>query len=418
MFADPDELDELETTQCPCGVVVGVEGSSQFTNKSRNVTDLLVYGVLSPGVQSVRGLTPTSASLDESVHLESRQGGYSWKELRLYAAPLCSTLISKADALPSPPPSPSSESGSRTDHKLTCEFLPDIQSPSPKRKRMANLFDAATEFHKRVRRRGGVMVSQFLSRENSSSSQITQPSQIRVKKEVDSPDSVTPREKENVQESGTRSISRAGVAKPNPALPSHMRAASFGRPHTSSISSRRSTPAPPTPTMMQSEAPSSPSEAIAANNKALLTRTILTCMRLYGYHRNSRTMATYTPTLPSRRQSVMDHDPGTPVLSPALDSQNANPPEQVTNNELLSADQKEENEFKAMYHATYRASTFALRRYLKVLAPSNQRSTAAAASAEGPLPEAVTSVVPILDKEKTMNLVDSLLKLFCEETTS
>jgi hypothetical protein len=60
----------------------------------------------------------------------------------------------------------------------------------------------------------------------------------------------------------------------------------------------------------------------------------------------------------------------------------------------VSAD---DDEFKAMYHATYKAAAFALRRYLKM---------ALAGSGPGPV---------ILQKEKAMTCIDELLRLFCEE---
>jgi hypothetical protein len=52
----------------------------------------------------------------------------------------------------------------------------------------------------------------------------------------------------------------------------------------------------------------------------------------------------------------------------------------------------DDDEFKAMYHATYKATAFALRKYLK-------------------LPGAPVT----LEKEKAMTCIDELLKLFCED---
>jgi formaldehyde-activating enzyme involved in methanogenesis len=60
----------------------------------------------------------------------------------------------------------------------------------------------------------------------------------------------------------------------------------------------------------------------------------------------------------------------------------------------------DEDEFKSMYHATYRASTFALRKYLKQCPSTDE--------AEKDLP-------PLLDKEKAMTYIDEFLRLFCEE---
>jgi hypothetical protein len=60
----------------------------------------------------------------------------------------------------------------------------------------------------------------------------------------------------------------------------------------------------------------------------------------------------------------------------------------------------DEDEFKAIYHATYRASTFALRKYLKEPAMTADGSR---------------SIPPALEKAKAMTYIDGFLKLFCEE---
>jgi hypothetical protein len=52
----------------------------------------------------------------------------------------------------------------------------------------------------------------------------------------------------------------------------------------------------------------------------------------------------------------------------------------------------DDDEFKNMYHATYKAAAFALRKYLKV-----------------------TVVPALLEKEKAMTCIDELLRLFCED---
>jgi hypothetical protein len=61
----------------------------------------------------------------------------------------------------------------------------------------------------------------------------------------------------------------------------------------------------------------------------------------------------------------------------------------------------DEDEFKTMYHATYRASTFALRKYLK--------------QCQCPGTNEPANLPPLLDKEKAMTYVDEFLRLFCEE---
>jgi hypothetical protein len=119
--------------------------------------------------------------------------------------------------------------------------------------------------------------------------------------------------------------------------------------------------------------PAKDSETVIAENKNLITRTILTCMRLYGFHRaNVRSTSMSKPGA-----EIDDGSAATPA--PEI---RAETPAPAT----------DDDEFKNMYHATYKAAAFALRKYLKVYD------------------------VPVeLEKEKAMTCIDELLRLFCED---
>lgn len=118
--------------------------------------------------------------------------------------------------------------------------------------------------------------------------------------------------------------------------------------------------------------PNKDPETIIAENKNLVTRTILTCMRLYGFNRaNMRTNSLGKGAEP---------DEGTGA-TPAPELRAETP-----------APATDDDEFKAMYHATYKAAAFALRKYL--------RNPAAPV---------------VLEKEKAMTCIDELLRLFCED---
>lgn len=133
-------------------------------------------------------------------------------------------------------------------------------------------------------------------------------------------------------------------------------------------------------------APDSPAkdpDTVIAENKNLITRTILTCMRLYGFHRaNMRSTSTGKPPGGAGAENEADASGTTPA------------PEALRAETPAPGSTADDDEFKAMYHATYKAAAFALRRYLKQapgLAPS------------------------VLEKEKAMTCIDELLRLFCEE---
>src|SRR5699024_10348921 len=89
-------------------------------------------------------------------------------------------------------------------------------------------------------------------------------------------------------------------------------------------------------------------ETILSENKNIITRTILTCMRLYGFNRKAS--RSHAPEGTELDAHPYEKDSRTPAPEGAP---------------LANASSTEEDEFKSMYHATYRASTFALRRYLK-----------------------------------------------------
>jgi len=131
--------------------------------------------------------------------------------------------------------------------------------------------------------------------------------------------------------------------------------------------------------------PSSPPknpDTIIAENKNLITRTILTCMRLYGFHRSN------TKSSNKAAAGAGDPDPEGSNATPAPEVLRAETPAPSA-----SAD---DDEFKTMYHVTYKAAAFALRKYLK--------------------DPAVTGCSPLLlEKGKAMTCIDELLRIFCED---
>lgn len=398
IWLNEDELDLHQSLQCPIALLVSVNGNT--IKKTAAVTsDILIYGVLSSATSGARPPTPPHSSPSE-INNNAYNSTAKPYGLRVYAAPLSTTLLTQAQAFPSPPQSSNGENAS-----APAEFLPDISSPSPKRKRVATLFESAAQHHLRVRQRGGEAVSQMMapSRPSSSSQNI---SSLRVKREPedDQPglpsfDRITARRSRsasigtNLHRQGSfRSARGVGVGvnadpqkrapTPNPFLESSSRRGSQQIQASSSLSAfvedkeKPATAAPSSP-------PKNP-ESIIAENKNLITRTILTCMRLYGFHR-SNTKSSAKPGA----VGGSDPDPEASNATPVPDTLRAETPAPGA-----SAD---DDEFKAMYHATYKAAAFALRKYLK---------DAAVGLGSPPL---------LLEKGKAMTCIDELLRLFCED---
>ncbi|PGH06668.1 hypothetical protein GX51_02296 [Blastomyces parvus] len=479
-----DRFDDSLPIQCPTGVLLAVETPHRrhSTSNAHNndVTDILVYGVLDlPSLRSKRPPTPppsSSPTLPDPTPKDSNDDEVSAprRELRIHAVTLCSGLIAMAEALPSPPLSPApacfadnnddndNDNGNDYDNETYAEFLPEQQPPCPKRKRMASIFDAATEYHKKVRRKGGEAVAQLMSRSlsltPSSGHQLSNSAIMKIKKEpLDTPffdkgNYINNNSNSSTHKPRTLSISRitktpkqSSSATPVAAHVRDSSSNSGARPRTASVSSWRNTPGPLVPHQQQQQdrhihhepqtACASPSETISAN-KALLTRTILTCMRLYGFHRNSRTINPATTSSHSKRPPLPEStDMDSPAALPTkttmtfAESQSRAPTDKPSQSHsrpstattIPSAappDTDEDDDFKAMYHATYRAASFALRRYLKDVTNGSTTTGGSVVAGANGLNSASSQIggigVPVLEKGKATDLVDGVLRLFCE----
>ncbi|KAJ5521337.1 hypothetical protein N7527_005452 [Penicillium freii] len=383
-----------QSFQCPVGLLVAVEGNTKSGNAAP--TSLLVYGVISSAASCTRPPTPPHSSPSETPgHSNTPQRAPY--ELRIYAAPLSTSRLTQAQAYPSPPPSNPDQPIA---NPRCAEFLPDISSPSPKRKRVATLFEVAAQHHRRVRQRGGEAVSQLMASSRPlSSSQNLQTLRIKREPEEDGP---TLPSLDRIVSHRSRSVSvgaglhRPGSVRgratpalnadpqkraptPNPFLDSGpRRGAQMSQaqgPSSLSVSEEKPVSAP--------GSPAKDPDTVIAENKNLITRTILTCMRLYGFHRaNMRSASTGKSSGGAGAENEADVSGTTPA------------PEALRAETPAPGSTADDDEFKAMYHATYKAAAFALRRYLKQapgLAPS------------------------VLEKEKAMTCIDELLRLFCEE---
>ena len=280
VWMDEEDLERFQAIQCPVGVLVAVDGPS--------TSELLIYGVLSVGGDDHDG--------------ENRQ-------LRIYASPLSGSMITRAQELSAPKPAE------------CAEFLPDLRSPSPKRKRVASLFDSVALHHQRVRQ----MVPQ-----------------AQVKRESQEPSLLRSRP-------GSRAPSRPATATGHGA--GHGRTKSVPLAETEAALKQE-----PSDADADGKPPDAAPDAAStvAENKNTISRTVVTCMRLYGFNR----------------------------VSSSSSKASSKPDQTVT--------QADSEEFKAMYHATYRASTFALRKYVR----------------DRP---------PVLEKQKAMGYIDEFLRLFCND---
>ncbi|PYI25386.1 hypothetical protein BP00DRAFT_431292 [Aspergillus indologenus CBS 114.80] len=399
IWLEEDELDRLQIFQCPVGLLVRVDNGASAKVSSTGTTDLLIHGVLSTTTSSERPPTPPESS---SPDLEGQVLPVIKQELRIYATPISASLITRAQSASAPPNTDASIHDDESAY-----FLPDIYSPSPKRKRVATLFDSVTQHHRRVRQKGGEAVSQLMAHSLSHASQ-QQLQALRIKRESEEPSLP---QIERIASQRARSLSIGGNIA-GKALESRFDTSrpSSRRGHLRDLGSRKGTPNPfvdsatttTSTTFIKRDCGSSPSftpggkvehpttpkdvGTIIAENKNTITRTILTCMRLYGFNR-----PTATRTGGSSR----------PQTGTGPGYQDETPEEKEPRIMADAGSNTDEDEFKAMYHATYRASTFALRKYLKETAAADESG--------------LMGLPPLLEKAKAMTCIDEFLRLFCEE---
>ncbi|CRG88833.1 hypothetical protein PISL3812_05868 [Talaromyces islandicus] len=440
---DQEEAMERASVEIQCPVALLLTVDSQASDLSHtNVSDLLVYGILTAASSQDR--PPAADRLPSPSGSPSGDGnqllGSRRRELRIYAAPLATSYVQKAQDLPSPPSSPieGDNNNTRSCEDGLAQFLPDLRSPNPKRKRMLSIFDTAAQHHRRVRQYGGQAVAQMMATTKSQTHQ-TQP--LKIKREPTDDATATTNNSNNklgldrlggLRRARSLSIGGNHFAK----LENTRVAADETRPSSSRglqqqarrmISKNdggshsfhefeRSRSIAPTSNLasckealaetehdlstLSSTSSNKTREMLVASNKDVITRTILTGMRLYGYHRKpNRATAKPATVANSELDGIGEDGTLTPTMAEDCSRQS------VT----------DEDDFKAMYHATYKAATFALRHYLKtdtINTTINNNEHDDRASDRGMQKPGVPAV---LSRDTATNVIDEILKLFCDD---
>ena len=293
---------------------------------------------------AVADTSPASSSParpDEDALAQSR------KRIKVFALPLCSSVIglvqnSIAMCLPTATESQGAEQA--------C-FLPythdpaRVSQPAPqKRPSISTLFDDATQKRRKLKGRGGESISQAMAGIESLPSQHG----LREKHETNHP-----------QQNGLRrkSLSRASSMTPV-AGPEHSRPASRSGPLANGKRSslhRVESAISPRDSPMFSEAEG----GYAQQNKAALTKVVMAAMRLHGLQQKKKP--------PSKSQI----------------------PHQMTSHTdtNLIANEAEE-EYKLVYHQTFKAAMFTFRKHLNAL---------------------------LISQETMRDIVDRLLTMFCTD---
>ncbi|KAH9883082.1 hypothetical protein J1614_000452 [Plenodomus biglobosus] len=302
--AAADEWWNLPRSQAPIGILVQVQNLGQGGNGHR-VTEILFYGTIAaPGP----GGLPTSSIFTDSLVDQL-------PELRVHALPLSSSLLHQhVDVSDNPEP----------------QFLPPLNSQSrtplspPKRKR--DLFEEATIANRKVRGKGGQGVAAIVARGNESQ----QPYNPRRSLSMDM-QATSISDKRSVSVNGPLSRPASRPLSRSSSLSSDRPTSRKGQPDAHS---KRSTLSQVATIPLQPEEPTTESR-----NKEALSKVVMAAMRMHGLQQKKNR---------SRRASVASgfHD------------------KEQLSEEAAAEEAAKDDEYKLIYHQTYKGAALALRKHM------------------------------------------------------
>ncbi|OCK84567.1 hypothetical protein K432DRAFT_401000 [Lepidopterella palustris CBS 459.81] len=342
-------------TQSPVGIIVQIDNSETTASLPR-VTEILFYGTI--GAPSQAGLpTPPTSSPDSYISTEDLL------ELRVHALPLSSDLLFKPFATTAPIISPpaTNEDASLVLDEVDAQFLPPpfprTNSPGPgKRKHVDDIFDEAAEQRRKTRRKGGEGIAAAASKIHGSRPGSSHPKSLSVDNGASQApevlDSKTATHISQFQPVG-RPLSRS------PSISSDIRPLSRkglleGLGKRSSLS------------RVTSIATATEELTTESRNKEALSRVVMAGMRMYGLQQRKRPNK-------STRGSV----------APSADSNEAG-------EEQIADDMAKDEEYKMIYHQTFKGAVLALRNHIAILPLHSQ-------------------------PDRLRDVVDKLLAIFCTD---
>jgi hypothetical protein len=305
----------LARSQSPIGILVQVPGSGEDAQKPR-VTEVLFYGTIA--ARTALGLpTPPSSSPEhhdvESSHLP---------ELRVHALPLSSDLLYQQAATNVAPASPALINDVHVEAQFIPPQLDTLPAPdSPKRKR--DIFEEAAIANKKARGKGGAGIAAIAARGGESqplsghrksfsfdakTSPLAESRPLSANGPLSRPTSRQLSRSPSIS-SDTRPLSRKGIQD------GHNKRSNLSQVATVSI---------------QPEEPTT-----EARNKEALSRVVMAAMRMHGLQQRKKTR--------SRRASV----------APGMEDG------QAISAESAAEEAAKDEEYKLMYHQTYKGAAFA-----------------------------------------------------------
>ncbi|KAH6642430.1 hypothetical protein C7974DRAFT_102156 [Boeremia exigua] len=310
----------LARAQSPIGILVQVEGQRNGAPQSR-VTEILFYGTIA-AASTVEG--PIS-----SQDAPNAQPGLL-HELRVHALPLSSDLIHHTAASAASPASPIVSTVHQTG-EIVAQYLHPLHGfrtipKSPKRKR--DLFEEATIAKRKAKSKGGESVAAAAARTMDLQRPYTHRTSMSLETKASAlPDSRPSSAHGTLPRPAYRQLSRS------PSISSDTRPVS--RKEAAEVHGRRSNLSRVDTVSLQDQEPTTESR-----NKEALTKVVMAAMRMHGLQQRKKTR--------SRRAS----------LAPGIGES------QGVINELTAEDAAKDEEFKLIYHQTYRGAALALRKHM------------------------------------------------------
>lgn len=329
------------------GILLRVETKNEEKGGFPDViSEILLYAAVTK-TDTALPIPPTSSSpapLDDGIADALDPGG---KTVKVYALPLCSNIISRA-RLSTEALSPSLRDIQSAGQAC---FLPHTNDPvrvtqpvPQKRQSISTLFDDATRKRRKIKGRGGESVSQAMAGLDRPPSQHGLPEKQEAS---------LPQQNDLRRNSLSRASSMTSSVGPEYPPPTS-RSGPLANGKRSSLHRVESVISPrDSPTLLDADG------SHGQQNKAALTKVIMAAMRLHGLQQKKR---------------------------PASKSQL--PSQATLHTETSAATNGAEDEYKLVYHQTFKAATFTFRKYLNA------------------------QVIP---QEAMRDAVDQLLIMFCTD---
>lgn len=322
--------------QCRHGILLGVKGDhGQTGGIGPTITEVLLYAAAtkSPQHHYAPPSPPASSSPERGDHFGAEESS-----LRLFALPLSSKILEDLEHIPEDP---------RVALKLSDEGFYYLPTPpngqpslqddhAPKRAKIETLFNDAAQNRRQQRKRGGEGMAKAMAEVGNSLAMPALPSPAL-------PQPIQTRERRPAASAGRAQLSRAlttgSVASLSDTQPvsraSESRRSTLTNGQRSSL--HRVTSALSPATQNTSSPVPDDGNDIEKQNKNVLSRVIMTGMRMYGFQ-------------PQRKKSIGNLADTQSQLLTSLDGSTS-----------TGADGRQD-EYKAVYHQTFKATSFVFRK--------------------------------------------------------